>query len=99
MGTYQAESCAGVSSSASHAFRHGVVLRSGHVPRGAIGFAHAPCTQGREYFIRPESVARTQAYFFSSAGQFVSSVIDEDFVRSAVSTANRCPSGLTSYSG
>ena len=38
-------------------------------------------------------------YFFSSAGQFVSKVIDEDLVRSAVSTAKCWPSGLTSYMG
>jgi len=41
-----------------------------------------------------------QTHFFSSAGQFVKRLlIDEDFVRSAVSTAKRWPSALTSYRG
>ena len=35
-------------------------------------------------------------HFFSSAGQLVTSVIEADFVRSAVTTTNRCPSVLTS---
>jgi len=40
-------------------------------------------------------VPGVKAHFFSSAGQFVNRLIDEDFVRSAVSTVNRWPSALT----
>jgi hypothetical protein len=58
----------------------------------------------RRHRILQSSLARSakstaRRYFFSSAGQFVSSVIEVDLARSAVSTAKCWPSGLTSYMG
>lgn len=45
---------------------------------------------------REKRLRHVYAHFFSSAGQFIKRLIDEVFVRSAVSTAKRWPSALTS---